>query len=484
MSVLVENEPRSPQVLAAVRRAVRGVVQRAPELADRPDLRRKLAERMVRVSLAAADLIDQDNRLTRDIAGRSPAGARPLAASLAAGDFNRQQAVSSAAGVLRGTRDAIDFPGFVTSLVTGVFQAMTTSTIQQLQAYADLLEAVTASGPEFAAAQITPGRAAQWAAARFPAFVANPAAGEEGGVLTVRDDGDMPDSEELAKALEATEDEVSSVDDADLDGTLIPLIRRKLGRDRQAMLATMVLQGMNRVIIDDGQIEASMDLAVDARSTAEQTTAERLDTRVTTSASGSFGMGVWGASASLSATVGYVKSDEQFSREDMRIKAGLRSRVSLGFHTEPFQLGRMASQTRQRNIQSKAMNPEAETPDLLGSKIERNTSSPKFDSIPAMPTPADPGSQAQRDLRAKKDFGPKKDEPKKAGDKAPAKPQPKKTAGQKPDNQAADGTKKQETGKQETVKQDAGKQETGKQEGATQQQAVKKTAAADEAVTS
>ena len=258
MSVLVENEPRSPQVLAAVRRAVRGVVQRAPELADRPELRRKLAERMVRVSLAAADLIDQDNRLTRDIAGRSPVGARPLAASLAAGDF---------AGVLRGTRDAIDFPGFVTSLVTGVFQAMTTSTIQQLQAYADLLEAVTASGPEFAAAQITPGRAAQWAAARFPAFVANPAAGEEGGVLTVRDDGDMPDSEELAKALEATEDEVSSVDDADLDGTLIPLIRRKLGRDRQAMLATMVLQGMNRVIIDDGQIEASMDLAVDARST-------------------------------------------------------------------------------------------------------------------------------------------------------------------------------------------------------------------------
>ena len=127
----------------------------------------------------------------------------------------------------------------------------------------------------------------------------------------------MPDSEELAKALEATEDEVSSVDDADLDGTLIPLIRRKLGRDRQSMLATMVLQGMNRVIIDDGQIEASMDLAVDARSTAEQTTAERLDTRVTTSASGSFGMGVWGASASLSATVGYVKSDEQFSREDM-----------------------------------------------------------------------------------------------------------------------------------------------------------------------
>jgi hypothetical protein len=131
----------------------------------------------------------------------------------------------------------------------------------------------------------------------------------------------------------------------------------------------------------------------------------------------------------------------------------------------------MASQTRQRNIQSKAMNPEAEAPDLLGSKIERNTSSPKLDPIPAMPAPSDPGSQAQRDLRARKDFGPKKDEPKKEGDKAPAKPQPQKTAGQKPDNQAADGTKKQETGKQETVK-DAGKQ------------AVKKTAPADEAVTS
>jgi hypothetical protein len=274
------------------------------------------------------------------------------------------------------------------------------------------------------------------------------------------------------------------VDDGDLDGTMIPLIRRKLGRDRQAMLATMVLQGMNRVIIDDGQIEASMDLAVDARSTAEQTTADRFDTRVTTSASGSFGMGVWGASASLSATVGYVKSDEQFSREDMRIKAGLRSRVSLGFHTEPFQLGRMASQTRQRNIQAKAMNPQAETaPDLLGEKVERQTSQPKFDAIPALPTPADPGSQAERDKRKKQDFGAeKKDQDK----KTPVKPPAQKTAGPKPANQAADGNKtgKQETGKQETGKPDAGKQEAGKQEAgkqeatAQQQQAAKKAAPA------
>lgn len=416
--------------LDVVRRAVRGVVERTPTLADRPDLRRRLAKHMVGVSLAAAELIDAERRLdagiarTRgpgagasgsDTAGRSgarasgtePGTAPPLAAAQAAGDIHRRTAVNAAAGVLQGTRQAIDFPGFVTSLITGVFQAMTTSTIQQLEAYANLLASIDTSASAFAASGITPGRAATWAAGRFPQLVITP--GDE-PTLALGDDADMPEPAALRAALDATDDEVSEIDEDDLEGTLLPLVARKLARDRQSMLATMVLMGMNRIVVDDGRIHASMELQVDARSTAEQLQSERFDTRVSTAASGSFGMGMWGASASLQATVGYIRSDEQFTREDIALRAGLRSSVDIGFHTEPLDLNRMASPNRVGRIRDRSMVPEAErNRESLLTPDERRTTRPTLDAIPSLPEAPDPGSQEQRDLRARQDFGPPAD---------------------------------------------------------------------------
>jgi hypothetical protein len=288
---------------------------------------------------------------------------------------------------------------------------MTTSTIQQLQAVADLLDAVSAGASDFGTQHVGPDRAMQWAVGRFPALMVN-ASGKEPH-LVVRPNGEMPDAAQLKTALEATDEEVSSVEDDNLEETLLPLIRRKLARDRQQMLRTMVLMGMQRIVVDDGRIHASMELQVDARSTAEQTEASQADTRVTTSGSGSFGMGMWGASASMSATVGYVKSDEQYSREDIAVRAGLRSSVDVAFHTEPIALERMASKKTIQNMQSGAMNPDAEksiAEKSLLSNDERKTKKPAFAPPPPPPTAPDPGSDEQRKLREKKDFGPPKTE--------------------------------------------------------------------------
>jgi hypothetical protein len=410
--------------LKAVRRAVRSLIEDTPELKSRPALRRHLAERMVDVSLTAAALLAEDHRLSQQIADRagrrrraavdgsplsSSDNATPLAAAQAAGDINRQTAVKSAAGVLKSTKDAIDFPGFVTSLITGVFQAMTTSTIQQLQAVADLLDAVNAGASEFGTQHVGPDRAIEWAANRFPAFTVDKKGKEPR--LIVRPDGEMPEAGALKTALDATDEEVSGIEEDNLEETLLPLVRRKLARDRQQMLRTMVLMGLQRIVVDDGRIHASMELQVDARSTAEQTEASRFDTRVTTSGSGSFGMGMWGASASMSATVGYVKSDEQFSREDIALRAGLRSSVDVAFHTEPISLERMASRKTIEKMQAQAMVPETEkslADKSLLTADERKTAKPKFEDIPPPPAAPDPGSDEQRKLREKKDFGPPK----------------------------------------------------------------------------
>jgi hypothetical protein len=413
-----------PATARAVRRAVRSVIEDTPELNSRPALRRHLAERMVDVSLTAAELLAEDYRLSQQIADRagrrhqaaldgsrapSSVNGTPLAAAQAAGDINRQTAVKSAAGVLKSTKDAIDFPGFVTSLITGVFQAMTTSTIQQLQAVADLLDAVNAGASEFGTQHVGPDRAIEWAANRFAALTVDKKAKEPR--LIVGANGEMPDAAALKTALDATDDEVSGIEEDNLEETLLPLVRRKLARDRQQMLRTMVLMGLQRIVVDDGRIKASMELEVNARSTAEQTEASRFDTRVNTEASGSFGMGMWGASAKMSATVGYVKSDEQFSREDIALRAGLRSSVDVGFHTEPISLERMASKKTIEKMQSQAMVPDTEkalADKSLLTEDERKTTRPKFEDIPVPREAPDPGSDEQRKLREKKDFGPPK----------------------------------------------------------------------------
>jgi hypothetical protein len=193
--------------------------------------------------------------------------------------------------------------------------------------------------------------------------------------------------------LGASAEEVSAVDEYDLAESFIPLIQRKLGRDRQSMLATMIKMGLQRVVVDDGRLHASMRLQVDARSIAEQTQGEQFDTRVETEASGSFGVGAWGASAKLSASVGYVTSDEQYSREDIAVQAGLRSSVDLRFRTLPLDVRQIADDRQLEEVQSRSMNPDApaEFENLLGENPERVTSSPTF------PTPAGPGDLISQD---------------------------------------------------------------------------------------
>lgn len=392
--------------LGLVRRAVRGVIDQVPELRRDPNLRRKLAERMVAVSMTAADLIREERDRTDDIRGRVARRRRPtLATAQAAGDQHRQTAVRSAPGALRAARDAIAFPEFVTSLITGVFQAITTSTIQQLESYTELLEAVTLSADDFGAQHITEARAVDWAAARFQQFSVQVGEVDSPPRLVLRDGADMPELDELQRALSASADEVSAIDEDELNESFLPLVRRQLARNRQAMLSSMVMLGMQRIIVDEGRLHAGMDLRVDARSLSEQTTGEQFDTRVNTEASGSFGMGVWGASAKLSATVGYVKTDQQFTQEDLALSAGLRSTVDLAFRTDQIPLDRLAQRARIRQVDQQQIVPGSGS--LLTQPTSgRRTSASLLRPVGVPGAAPDPGSDEQRQLRAVRDFGP------------------------------------------------------------------------------
>lgn len=375
-----------------VERAVQSVLAQTPKLRHQPELERRLSEKMISVSLAAADLLAQDKAITEGLArrrgDRRPSTPRPLARAQAAADMNSGRAVNQAPDALQRAREAIDFPTFVTSLITGVFQAIQTSSIQQLQAVVELMEAVGASADEFSTSNISSGRAATWARDRFGVFRIDSSDGAP--QLVLRDDAELPEREVLMATLDASGDEVDEIDDGDLAGTLLPLVQRKLGRERQSMLATMVMMGLQRVVVDDGNLHASMHLQIDARSIAEQREAEQFDTRVETEASGSFGVGNWGASAKMSASVGYVSSDDQYSREDLALQAGLRSSVNLRFRTLPFDVRHVAGERTIQEIQNSSLNPDGPT-NLLA------TNPTQLTAAPTMPTLANQGELLAED---------------------------------------------------------------------------------------
>lgn len=383
----VSQELAPPGTLDVVRRAVRSVVEQNPSLGKDPALRKRIAEKMVRLSMAAAELLAEDRRLTDEVAQRGPPRAKtPVAMAQDAGSQQGMSAVRETARTVRNLREAIDFPTYVTSLITGVFQAITRSNMAQLESFVDLLEGVSASSETFTAQNITGDSAVRWALSRFDMLTTR-VTDDNRTLLVLRPDAELPDSEVLASTLEASEDEVSGIDEEDLNGTLLPLVRRKLGRTRQSLLATLVLMGMQRVVVDDGRLHASMDLRVDATSAAEQTERSQFDTRTSVSAQSTFGMGAWGASAGASTTIGYVHSDDRFTREEISAQAGMRSSVDMTFRTEQIPLDQMANQAAISRIRDNSRVPEASWTQAGNRLIGTERRTGAQGTLPTVPAP-------------------------------------------------------------------------------------------------
>lgn len=57
---------------------------------------------------------------------------------------------------------AADFPSFVAGLIDGVFQAIVQASIQQMEAYGDLLKGVARSADQFAKDNVSADRARDW----------------------------------------------------------------------------------------------------------------------------------------------------------------------------------------------------------------------------------------------------------------------------------------------------------------------------------
>jgi hypothetical protein len=351
------SRPAETDSLPDVRRGVRGLLESSPEFRSLDAAQReRLAEGVVRICHFAEELRREE-----------AAADAQLATAQAQPEFGAS--ASQVATVTQRVLNAVSFPRFVTDLLNGVFKAVMDTNIQQMDAYVDLLKNVSASLDGFADTNVGANRARQWLAERYPgSFVVegdetdglppDPSQPPPERTLRMTPGGSMPSDAALRTDLGLAPDD--PVPTGDPDRSLVPLARRQLARQRQSMLATMVMLGMQRIVVDQGRITASMRFHIDTHSAAQEDRGSTLDERNTLTASGSYGVGLWGVSATMTNNLAYVSTQREQSTEEMNTDLELNSSVEVVFKTDQLPLNRVASPGQEAAIRGNSLNPEAE----------------------------------------------------------------------------------------------------------------------------
>jgi hypothetical protein len=275
----------------------------------------------------ALDVLDLEQRLrgtgaTND--GR--AAPAPAPAAPAAPPVKQTAEIGQRAGA---ALEAIDFPGFVASLLTGTFQAIVDSSAQQIRSYAELVSSITQSLDDFSAERVSDDQARAHLADRYPKdlMVVVPPAGKTGAArLLPRPSAEGTSPEWLKKyGLEGEE-----LSEELTDGPLVAAGRRQVGEDRLQTLATMVLMGINRVVVNDGDVRAKLQFHAAALDRQQVEVAQQ-------------GMGIAGRQVSTDQKAQMMVSTVKVNAQaDAGIKADLMGEVRISFRTETFPLDRFA----------------------------------------------------------------------------------------------------------------------------------------------
>jgi len=232
----------------------------------------------------------------------------------------------------RQALEAVDFPTFVAGLVSGTFQAIVDSTAQQVREYATLVASITKSVGDFSRDNVSPNQVRDWLAARHPKdlVLVIPKAGER-GEPRLRPRSQNAGSPAWLAQYGLADQELS---DELVEGPLLDAARLSLGEERLQTLATMVLMGINRIVVNDGQIKARLQFHASAR--------ESLKADVTTQGAGQQ-VGIAGRDTQMQAAVSTMVSTINVNAQaDVAVRANLVGEVAIKSRTETFDINRFA----------------------------------------------------------------------------------------------------------------------------------------------
>jgi hypothetical protein len=290
--------------------------------------------------------------------------------------------------VSRATLDAIDFPNFVSGLIQGTFQAIVDSSVQQMQAYAEMLKQVASTVDQFMTENVSDGMARDFLADRYGNLIERD---NSAGVPRLAVNNSPPSGELPSFFSDLGFSAPDDLSDDTLEDVVVPAARRSLAEQRQQTLATMVLMGINRVVVNDGEITAKLMFHVDA----SETTEVRFDQTKTTVGT----MARTAGQSPFSAQAILVNTTNVNTQSDINVRTDLTGQVTVRFRSETFPLERFADSYAIQLINSNAkVPPPPPPPPAAEAQAPGVSTAPTATApVPAAPTPAAGQSLSTRD---------------------------------------------------------------------------------------
>lgn len=232
-------------------------------------------------------------------------------------------------------KNAIGFGDFVKELITNVYDAIVKSSISQMEAYQKLLEDVIKPVSDFANERITDAQANNFAMGMMPnAF----SMGSDGKLQAAP--GQTPDLSKLGMPGVSMTGNTNAQE-------ITNAAKLQMARQRQQLLATMVMMGINRIVVTDGEINAAMSININTEDRMSQGYANMTSTQASMGAQAQGSANATAnTSASASGNLLYARThsqlDQNASDAYLQAQASLSGRVNLKFKSETMPLDRFA----------------------------------------------------------------------------------------------------------------------------------------------
>jgi hypothetical protein len=286
--------------------------------------------------------------LIDDGGGQQPAE-NQRASETPAAQPGREAATESIGRRAGALSDELDFPEFVASLVHGTFDAMVDASIRQMESFADLVAAVAKPIDQFTQENVSLNQARDWLVEQYPKDLSL-TRDEETFRVTPRGrpDGDGEDEpaspDWLADFGLAGEELTPEL----VEEQILPVARQRVARNRLQTLATMVLLGMNRIVVRDGTIAARLRFRAAAADHA------KVDYAVSEDPDG--GGTEWGrrGSRTFSQPTTKVSTVGVNVQADSDLKAELFGEVKINFASETVPLDRFVDDARRTLLERHA----------------------------------------------------------------------------------------------------------------------------------
>jgi hypothetical protein len=177
----------------------------------------------------------------------------------------RAQAAREGAEVAGLLLQKVNFPTFCASLIQGVFHAIVKASIEQMEAYGKLVSSVAQSLSQFRDTNVSDNQGRDHMVDQFPDLfqigTTDDGSGNNAPRLQLRDGVD--EDAALARVNERLPIDggrLTSLDmsDEETEQKVTLAARNQLAASRQQLLATMVMMGINRIVVTDGKIQAKI----------------------------------------------------------------------------------------------------------------------------------------------------------------------------------------------------------------------------------